>query len=54
LELKCSCGKEANERNSVRIEENQIVFFCSANCVWAYLERRFIEEGKVFAGKIEE
>jgi hypothetical protein len=52
--LKCSCGKEANEKNSVRIEQNQIIFFCSPHCVWAYLERRFAEEGKVFAGKIEE
>jgi hypothetical protein len=52
--MKCICGREANEKNSVRIEENQIIFFCSSVCVWKYLQRRFAEEGKVFAGKVEE
>jgi endogenous inhibitor of DNA gyrase (YacG/DUF329 family) len=53
--MKCPmCEREANEKNSVKIEENQIVLFCSANCVWIYLKRRFVEEGKCFAGRVEE
>jgi endogenous inhibitor of DNA gyrase (YacG/DUF329 family) len=53
--MKClMCERESNERNFVIIEENERVLFCSANCVWIYLKRRFVEEGKVFAGKIEE
>jgi endogenous inhibitor of DNA gyrase (YacG/DUF329 family) len=52
--MKCPCGREANEKNSVRIEESQIIFFCSSTCLWTYLKQRFAEEGKVFAGKVEE
>lgn len=53
--MKCPmCEREANEKNSVVIEQNQVVHFCSANCVWTYLKRRFIEDGKVFAGKVDE
>lgn len=49
---KCPCGREANEKNFVKIE-SEIVYFCCSSCVWTYLRQRF-QEGKVFAGKIEE
>lgn len=48
------CDREANNKNSVVIEEHQVIFFCSPRCVWNYLQRRFSEEGKVFAGTVEE
>jgi hypothetical protein len=48
------CERQANEKNFGVIEQNEKVLFCSANCVWIYLKRRFVEEGKVFAGRIGE
>jgi ribosomal protein L24E len=48
------CQRTVNNKNFVRIEDNQIVFFCSPRCLKLYLQRRFAEEGKVFAGKIDE
>jgi ribosomal protein L24E len=50
--IKCQCGREANQKNFVKIE-NGIVYFCSSSCVWNYLKQRF-QEGKVFAGAISE
>jgi len=50
--LKCPCGRDASQKNFVKIE-NEIVYFCSPSCVWNYLKERF-SEVKVFAGVISE
>jgi ribosomal protein L24E len=53
--MKCHmCERQANGKNSVTIENNQVIFFCSPKCVWSYLQRRFHSEGLVFAGRVQE
>jgi len=51
----CICGREVtNRKNFVRIENNVLVYFCSPRCVKLYLQKRFAEDDKVFAGKVDE
>jgi endogenous inhibitor of DNA gyrase (YacG/DUF329 family) len=47
------CGKETNDRNYAKIGKD-LIYFCSGQCAFEFMKKKYLEEGKVIAIKISE